>query len=177
MKTKNIILYGCDNSGKTTAANDIVEILKEDNLKCEMLHSLGPVSTREMLNFMLDHIKDDDSLDVRVFDRFPCIEEFVYGPIIRGNNGLELYRDTCLYALSHIDLFIHCKPSLDVVENWGEREQMDGVKSNAEKIYAAYDHIPEMFNIQDRVITYDWTKRTEEGKSLKDILKAGGVLK
>ena len=53
---------------------------------------------------------------------------------------------------------------------------MGGVKSNARKIYEAYDNIPSVFGVEDKVVIYDWTKREEDGKSLKDILKKAGVL-
>ena len=43
--------------------------------------------------------------------------------------------------LKKVDLFIFCYPGLFNVLNWGEREQLDGVKDNALKLINAYNEM------------------------------------
>lgn len=171
MFTKYIVVYGCDNSGKTTACENITKILEQLNIKSKVIHSCGPCHPSEQLFFMHSntHPLSHDE-DVVVFDRFPAIEEYVYGPIIRGENKLAPFWRQCQIYIDRISLFIHCDPSLDVITNWGEREQMDGVKEKAKLIVDRYNQVPnEYLGMLIRTKKYDWTKEGNEG--LEKIIK------
>lgn len=176
MFSKNIVIYGCDNSGKTTAAKEIKEILHRNRISCDVIHSCGPLSAQEQLQFMIDNLNPHkfDQM-VKVFDRFPAIEETIYGPIVRGNDKLKNYKITCTELLKKVDLFIYCNPPSETIKSWGRRIQMDGVKENADKIIFGYETITNKFPvIKENLEEYDWTKRNE--KSLYDILISKGIV-
>lgn len=77
----NIVVYGCDNSGKTSLANHIAE-----KFKLEYVRSKGGpnMSTQEVLQY-LDKNLDEGN---KVFDRFSIIEEYTNGLVLRGKDQI-----------------------------------------------------------------------------------------
>lgn len=135
----NIVVLGCDNTGKSTLCNNLKNYLEDGiDFTCDVVHSPGPVSIDEMKEFMESKlISKDCKSHIRIFDRFSILEEFVYGNVLRGVNRFpdEEYNDK---LLSQVDLFIYCDPGLDNIIKWDGREQMDGVIENVNRIYGAY---------------------------------------
>jgi len=43
--------------------------------------------------------------------------------------------------LDKVDLFVYCYPGLFTILNWGDREQMDGVKERAFELIDAYNRL------------------------------------
>lgn len=174
---KKIVVYGCDNSGKTTAVEEIKKLINKKGITCESIHSCGPLSGVEQVEFMVRELQTKPGCPlVKVFDRFPAIEEFVYGPIVRNKNVLRDYSITCEVLINQIDLFIFCCPDYQTIVNWGTRKQMSGVKENTEKIIKAYYDIPKIYpSMKEKLECYDWTKKDE--LSLKDILEKRGFIK
>ena len=159
----NIVVYGCDNSGKTTLARNLVTHLMEKAngkpIDFAYIHSLGPVETGKQLDFMYRETRKVDGNIVRVFDRFPLIEERVCGMAIRGRDVFYNDHTTRARMLGRIDLFIHCDPGIETVLNWGNREQMDGVKENAKEMYMGYKRIPYEFpecHLENRILCYNF---------------------
>lgn len=144
MKNINIVIFGCDNAGKTTLSNHIIEYLKQKNIAVEYKHSLGPnVTIEQQKEFMEENISKSV---VTIFDRFPFIEEGVCGTILRGVNAFDTgdeEKDTQYEKelLGKIDLFILCYPGLFEVIDWGEREQMFGVKENIVNLIKGYNMV------------------------------------
>lgn len=142
MHTK-IVIFGPDNSGKTTLAN-----MLEDRLnKCawegvRVLHSPGPVSVDEQIDFMEKNLASNSTV---IFDRFPWIEESTCGRVIRNKNNFEStkWNDICKW-IRRVDLFVYCFPGMEKILAWGEREQMQGVKENIWKLSKAYYYLFEM---------------------------------
>lgn len=144
-----VVIFGPDNSGKTTLAKALSPMIG-----AEYKHSLGPVSAREMIDYMVHNLYSDERV---VFDRFPIIEEEVCGKALRGTNKLQEEFD--IVYLSKVDLFIFCCPPLSVIKQFGEREQMEGVKENIEKLWLGYNHYFDYLSkIGMRVVKYDFTK-------------------
>ena len=137
----NIVIFGCDNTGKSTLSQQLVDLLNEDiDYTAEMVHSLGPGKTyQEMVDFMKQNLIPKGSTHTKVFDRFPVIEETVYGPILRGHD--KFFDVDISEFLDPVDLFIYCYPGLFTTLNWGEREQMDGVKGNVLEIINQYNKL------------------------------------
>ncbi len=141
---KNIVIFGCDNSGKTTLSKSLKEAL-DIKLKglseVEYKHSLGPKITLEQQKEFMEVNLDNDC--ITIFDRFPIIEEAVCGKVLRGvniyntGNSEEDY-DYLKSIFDKVDLFILCFPGLFQVVNWGEREQMEGVKENVMALIDGY---------------------------------------
>ena len=150
----NIVVFGCDNSGKTTLCNQLVELCNDGiDFTAETIHSLGPNKTlEEMIEFMDKNLAPEGSPHTRIFDRFPIIEEMVYGPLLRGEDkfaGINIFD-----WLNQVDLFVYCYPGLFTILNWGEREQMGGVKENALMIISLYNRLAVMlkqkgFNVKE----------------------------
>ena len=136
----NIVIYGCDNSGKTTLSMQLVEYLNEDiDFSAQALHSLGPNKTKEeMCRFMESNLLPKGSTHTNIFDRFPIIEEEVYGNLLRGKSKFDDL-DYIKNIFDKVDIFIFCNPGIKTILNWGDREQMDGVKDNAMDIINAYN--------------------------------------
>lgn len=152
-----IVFYGVDNSGKTTACNQLAEIFKRDGYSVQLFNSKGPRSATDMLYRMSQFTTSP--AEIAISDRFSAFEEIVYGPLIRGANQFHDQMDLLLEYVKRIDLFVYCCPPDEVINNYGTREQMDGVIEKAERIKWMFDYfIPAMFNIKDKMEVYDWTK-------------------
>ena len=87
--SKKIVVFGPDNSGKTTLVQNIHDALPYFNKS----HSLGPVSVEEMLKYTEDNLNSQDDF---IFDRFPMIEEATCGYVLRGLNKFENMIDKVL---------------------------------------------------------------------------------
>ena len=144
---KKIVLFGTDNSGKTTLGKSLAKDLAGDYLS-----PLGPVSLETQLDFLGENLKKSGVL---VFDRFPVIEEDVCGNVFRGKSNFEnVPHDQFLNA---IDLFVFCNPGLEAILNWGEREQMNGVKENIIPLYAGYSEwFKRLKESGIKVVEYNW---------------------
>ena len=134
-----IVVFGCDNTGKTTLCNELKVILNEE-YNAEIAKSIGAnKSLQEYVNFMKSNIEKEN---IVIFDRFPIIEEATCGKVLRDNNMFGKWDSfETIDILNAIDLYIFCYPGLFQVLNWGEREQMDGVKDNVLKLINAYNEI------------------------------------
>lgn len=130
----NIVIYGCDNAGKTHLAKAL-----EKALGGTQVHSLGNVPIEKQLDFMANELLPTTFKEVKIFDRFPIIEEEVYGNLLRGGSKYDSYDyDVKDYFLDKVNLFIYCYPGLLSTLNWQDREQMDGVKENVADIISEY---------------------------------------
>lgn len=126
----NIVIFGCDNSGKTTLAKALCSEIKGSRY----VRSLGPNKTvDEQIKFMAENLNANR---INIFDRFPCIEEYVCGNVLRGKNNFDGLDTSAI--LSKVDLFIFCYPGLLSVLDWGNREQLDGVKENIIELINGY---------------------------------------
>lgn len=162
--TKFIVVYGCDNTGKSTACENLNNIFKQYGIFSEVVHSCGPVSPIEQIAFMEEQTETNPNVEVKIFDRFPAIEEAVCGKVLRNVNKLHPYKKQCNEFIQRISLFIHCNPPHSIVENWGTREQMEGIKENYKKLIKGYKNIGNYFPlINNRKEEYDWTQSHEEG--------------
>lgn len=158
---KKIVIFGVDNSGKTTLAERLMNLFSNFQVK----HSPGPGSPEEMVKWMDENVFSSQDL---ICDRFPLIEEGVNGPILRNVDVLANIDSDRYY--DNIDLFIFCDPGLDVIQNWGVREQMDGIKENVNALYDAYCNLARLLAFADfPLIKYDWTNDDEILKRVKEI--------
>ena len=149
----NIVVYGCDNSGKTSLANHI-----SDKFKFEYVRSKGgpKMDLIEVLKYIHQNLCEPYD---KVFDRFTPIEEFANGLALRNENRIATsFIDTSDF-FSQVDLFIYARPDMDTVKNFGEREQMDGIISNIDKLRDLYDFYT-ISEIERKrpLYLFDWTK-------------------
>ena len=79
----NVVVYGCDNSGKTSLANHIA-----DKFGFEYVRSKGgpKMQTKEVLDYLEENLNNGKK---SVFDRFSIIEEFTNGIVLRGTDRFD----------------------------------------------------------------------------------------
>lgn len=167
---KNIVLMGCDNTGKTTLAEALAK-----HLDGEYIKSLGPNKCREeQLEFMHTNLKKKG---IKIYDRFPLIEEVASGVVLRQRTNFALTGQEEQEILSQIDLFILCYPGLFKVLNWGTREQYIGVKEHALDLIDRFNYVAVQLQKQTgRVREYNYTRTTlqEACEKISKQLKVGG---
>ncbi|MBO7695468.1 MAG: hypothetical protein J6T10_22815 [Methanobrevibacter sp.] len=174
VKDLKIVVFGCDNTGKTTLCNSLNEMLNAEGYKSEIAKSIGAnKSVDEYIDFMQENLDKDH---IVIFDRFPIIEESTCGRVLRNNDIFEKWSGSePIDLLENVDVFIFCYPGLFEVLNWGEREQMSGVKENALKLIDAYNQMAvALVGIGSVVIEYNY--KVETVSDLFDLLD-GGELK
>ena len=149
-----LIILGMDNTGKTTLSH---QLSKELNLN--IINSCGPkVTKEEMDNFIINNILSPEDL---IFERFCFFEEMVYGPIIRGKSKFNFKDDLFKNILNSDATIIYCRPSKKVIKNWQNREQMDGVIDNSDKLIKKYDKVIRKAQKHGmKVIKYNYKKET-----------------
>lgn len=161
MKNKKIVLFGTDNSGKTTLGNTLAK-----DLSGIYLPPLGPTTLHTQISFLDENLKKSG---VVIFDRFPIIEEDVCGHVFRGKSNFENIPWDEFF--DSIDLFVFCNPGLEAILNWGEREQMDGVKKNIIPLYAGYsDWFKRLKDTGRNVVEYNWKIPEDYSRILKGVL-------
>jgi len=147
----NIVIFGCDNSGKTTLAKTI------DSFIGGYIHSPGPLKDVEQQKKFIDNNIDLNT--VNIFDRFPIIEESVCGEVLRNHNNFENEKEYVNNILDKIDLFIYCFPGINSITGWGDREQMTGIKENVMDLVSGYDKFYNFLKDTGRpVVLYDYNK-------------------
>lgn len=162
-----IIVEGMDNSGKTTLINSLK---KEFGEQIEVIKPPGPFKDKEHIQSWtqetMDRLKSSEDDQVLVFDRFSLFSEPIYGPILRKKSLIsqeELIKGC--EALGNIEFpitLIYCRPPLTTIKEFGEREQLKGVKKHARELQQAYDSLinplikPHQFR-GIKIIPYDWT--------------------
>jgi hypothetical protein len=152
-----LIVEGCDNAGKTTLVSRLSGELK----LITVCNRRRPASLDASWNYLI-RVMPLASHHPTVFDRFQPISEPIYGPICRNTHLFKL--EDKLAQLKFIrrsgvePMIIYCRPSLDRILNFGEREQMAGVIENAPAIVERYDGVMEWLEkeLQFRVVQYDY---------------------
>lgn len=150
-----IIFTGMDNSGKTTLVN---RVSKETNLP--VVHSLGPNHTLDEKHlWLLDQIAREATIPGSViFERFLPFEEMVYGGVLRGDPIYSL-DDPYMKSLKDLNpTIIYTRPPSDIIFNFGDREQMEGVIEQKYQLLRAWDDL--MWSLMARgwdIHTYDYT--------------------
>lgn len=154
----NIVVYGCDNTGKSTLCHQLVDTLTANSIPAYYIKSLGPASLPNQVAFVSKNLSQVDRFEVNIFDRFPIIEEEICGSILRNHNTFSSFPDFIDRALNQIALFIHCDPGLNKITDWGSREQMEGIKENAIKLNEAYGAYKVIHGLEARTIEYNFLK-------------------
>lgn len=167
----NIIVFGCDNSGKTVLSKHISEKFGFEYV--QSLYKKDPNATfEEVYDYLLKHVTSPNNY---VFDRFSFIEERIYGPVLR-NSYDHLLSPTELksFWFPQIDYFIYARPKKKTITNWTEIEQLDGVKENVDRLIFEYDEFVKRFmrpyKRKGRFIRYNWTKDSDFS-AIDDLLK------
>ena len=174
MEVKKIVVFGCDNTGKTTLCENLKTFIawkNKDVNSVVVAKSLGPnKSVEEQIDFM--DLTLNDKQKTIIFDRFPIIEEATCGKVLRGKDNFQEWENTnVIDLLRKVDCFIFCYPGLFNVLNWGEREQLDGVKENALKLINAYNEMAvSLRSLGFKVLEYNY-KSINMNEFLEEVIK------
>ena len=153
-----IILEGMDNTGKTTTAKLIANHLCAKGYT--YVSGGGPEAGTADGAMKILQTDLPDKVQDRTF-----ISELIYGPILRGQSGINT-----LEAIGFMDflkqnnayIFYTRRGLENILTTFDERDQLSGVKENAEAICQAYDRV--MFNLIQKygipvtVYNFDTTK-------------------
>lgn len=146
-----VIVEGPDGSGKSTLVRKIRELPLPQQFWC--LSSARRYRTTDDVARFLAWIKLRPDLVRLVFDRFPIISEWIYGPILRNSyfdipksryifldpHEAALHMAKALLRLDPDPLVIYCCPPFQVlIEKVKQEPQMDGVIENIRIIYDRY---------------------------------------
>ena len=196
MKTKLIIVEGLDNTGKTTLVNRLNTVLTNLNNKVHIIHLEKPPKTvkdedivsytKTYYDTIISQLTDPkiyNLYDYIIIDR--ChLSEYVYGPIYRHRDKLDIVEDNLLYEYklfdkyknlniknSNIFLFLLMSDDNDFLINHDDNKSLsncDHSKINAEReeFYKAY----EMSLIDNKYIFYV-NYYTEYKDILPDVFK------
>lgn len=128
-----IIIEGCDNTGKSTLLKQLCSRIPE--LRYVEHGPRPPKDYNDYFTEMLGVMSEGD-VDRVIVDRF-YFSELVYGPILRGKVGLAPCQVDFLNAtLRDIKPFIIIcyNTNAAIKSTFSEREQLEGVEENIDKI-------------------------------------------
>ena len=129
-----IIILGMDNTGKTTLALKLSQ-----ELDLPIIKSCGPkVNKNEMENFILESMLSPED---GIYERFVFFEEMVYGSILRGKSNFSYKDDLFKNILNSDAIIVYCRPHKRNIKQWNNREQMEGVIENSDKLIKRYDKV------------------------------------
>lgn len=133
-----IIIEGMDNTGKTSLLNKLADVFKVTKVRLEN----APTATEsEFRNYLWFNLTRTDHNQC-IYDRF-LLSELVYGPILRNNVRLDGWENEgALELLAYKrPLIIYCKRTREqILETFGEREQLNGVEENIDGILSNYEY-------------------------------------
>ena len=132
-----IIIEGLDNTGKTTAAQKIAELLKFNYVS-----GGGP----EVGTYEGALAKLKEGLPNKVQDR-TFISEMIYGPILRGKSGIsdQEFMKLMDFLRQNQCILVYARRTVtQILATFDERDQLSGVKEHLHELYEQYDHY--MFN-------------------------------
>ena len=162
-----IIVTGMDNSGKTTLVQQLLGELNRnpfEKRKFQVVNSPGPVAKEIQENWVVNQVTlEQEERFTNIYERFPLLEEVVYGEVLRGN-PLFTYGDSYFKLLKKANpLIVYTRPSRERIFNFGDRPQMDGVIEKSTELLAAYDDlIFKMMSEGWKVVVYDFDSGSPE---------------
>jgi hypothetical protein len=96
-----------------------------------------------------------------VYDRFTCLEDMVYGPILRSGSHFQLDEPLLNILKSFNPLIIYTRIDTDKIFNFGDRDQYPGVIANKVALLHQFDELMVRLMARGwRVEVYDYTQYT-----------------
>ena len=164
-----IVLEGADGSGKTTLQKHLIEIGGFDIGPRAVTSEGGVKDPGSLVRWVWDDLYSWRTAErMRVYDRYPLVSEYIYGPIIRGDVAPGMLspfaKEMAAWFVKHA-LVIFCMPPLEVVKREVmKEEQMPGVVDKITDIYESYQLL--MLNWQGPHVIFDWTSDSIKANDL-----------
>lgn len=153
-----IIVEGMDNTGKSTLVRSLVA-----DFHLEVRKTPGDViGVPTRLVQWVEHELDQRPERPVIYDRFPLVSERVYGILLRGRCCIDTRFDNWI-KWRH-PLIIYCKPPIEMILNFGDRPQMDGVKEHAKLLLERYEGLMKHLSESGaNLVKYDYTRPNAYG--------------
>ena len=149
-----IIVLGMDNTGKTTLCKNLKYFLNFD-----IVNSLPIKSTKfEIENYLIDKLTNNDNL---IFERFSLFDEMIYGKVLRNKSKFTFNSKLYKIVKQIMPVIIYCRPEDEIILNWKDREQMNGIIENSKKLIVKWDELINKIEKKacfSKLIKYDYTK-------------------
>lgn len=165
-----IIVEGMDNSGKST----LVKTLSKSMGLLALNNRVKLSSPAEFRAYTTDMIELSRGYPV-IFDRWPGISEWVYGPILRGISHItkEALRLHLFWLNDRGFQIVYCRPPTDDLLNWGSEDQREGVQSNARSLITKYDRVMDDIYASGDIPFHLYNYRYHTVEQLQDQLTKG----
>lgn len=157
-----IIVEGPDGAGKTTLIANIRAGFPDLDVAPRVVSKETNALT-DMQVWVNDNL--DAGFQYKLFDRHRLISEFIYGPVLRGNDQHKGFDDGAwvywsLKKFAEIDpLIIYCLPPFNAVQfNVNQGDDNLAVQDHIRAIYAGYVHRASLDMLAGRnVMIYNYT--------------------
>lgn len=146
----NIIVLGMDNTGKTTLVKMLSKELNYNIIQSKGLH----LNKEEIIKYLLENINKDNN----IFERFSLFDEMVYGKILRNYSKFEINEDFYNEIKNKKPIIIYCRPDIEDIFNWQNREQMEGVIDNSLKLIKEFDNLIVKIKKDFKIINWNFKK-------------------
>ncbi len=161
------VVEGADNSGKTTLAQRLAKKLGAIYVKGEYINK----PEIEVIRFHT-WLWCSPSDRIVICDRHPIVSDPIYAQTVRGKSS-PLSPGFCEGMEQYYNI-IYCRPPKMSILNFGSREQMEGVITQASILVDAYDRW--WFHQQPKLaqlarVEYDWTVSDEEFDRLAEYVR------
>lgn len=149
-----IVFEGMDNTGKTTAIEKMHTLFGFPIVK-----SLGKATKEEHEEWLINLVQRHNDTGHILVDRLPIISEYVYGPILRGENVLKDVQRRWLDELKPDMILVYCRPHRDLIlGSLADRDQMAGVVDHGAALLQSYDDFMDRVRRLDEIplIVYNY---------------------
>lgn len=147
------VVEGPDNSGKTTLAQKLAKRLGGLYVKGEYVAQ--PESDVLRFNMWLSMAPGDRLV---ICDRHPVISDPIYAAAVRQRPS-PLGSVFCQEVQSYLNI-IYCRPPMEEILRFGNREQMEGVIENGKRIIQGYDQwwqdLPDFPGVERLQYSWAW---------------------
>lgn len=152
-----IIIEGCDNTGKTSLQQQVLE--RYPNMMTGYKQERPPEDKQSYMDRFWDFLgKSNGSTRNMVFDRF-YFSELVYGPLLRGNVIFSPSENRMVRHLINekSPLIIYCYRSPEqILSTFDEREQLEGVQERVTTIVNLYNEVFISWVGRENFVIYDY---------------------
>lgn len=175
-----VILEGMDNTGKTTLAAKLHEALDFPITKPPSYNKVFKqgAKAQDACFFWNEQIfketkRGNQPCYSYIFDRHQLISTPVYEPVLFKQNHLIMHSQfgrLCYQFADNMPLIVYCRPPDEKILDFGEREQMTGVREQGIALLNRYEVVmAQLVQSGFDVLKYDYTKAGATEKLIEQV--------